>query len=143
MTTFQTIRDYVRVLVGDIEANVTVYSDAVINSHLRLVLISEDDAGVQESGNNETFVAVLTNAQTALLVYRTARSLIANIADTFSYKTPVISIVRRGGIRQLLAHLDSQISSISGGNFAFSQDTFMEALIDGTTRFMEELTDAL
>ncbi len=143
MATFTTIRDFVRILVGDVDTVVTIYSDAVLNSHIRLVLITEDDTSVQESGSTEAFTLPLTNAQIALLVYRTARSLIVNMSDTFSYKTPVLAIMRRGGIRQLLSHIDEKIAEIGGGSIVFSQDTFMEALLDGTTRFINEFSDAI
>ena len=141
-TTFETIRTYVRAVLGDTDTNVIKFSDDNLNTHIRLVILRRDDPDIQEDGTSAVFTKTLTNKNIALMAYLVAESVIMNIPDTFSYKTPVLSVVRRGGIRQLLSHFEEQISEIEGGTFAFSEDQFIDAFIRGTERFVDEFSNA-
>lgn len=141
-TTFETIRGYVRSLLGDNDPNIFQFSDDVLNSHIRLVILRIDNSGIQEDGNTENFTATLSNKNIALMIYYVAESVIVNVPDTFSYKTPVLSVVRRGGTRQLLSHFEEQLSVIEGGTFSVSEDQFIDAFIRGTERFINEFSAA-
>lgn len=142
VTTFNELRTLIRPLVGDNDPNVQQYSNDVLNSHIRLVILRADDPDIQEIGTSEQFTKTLSNKNKALMVYLVAQSLISNVPGHFSYKTPVLSVVRRGGIPQLLAHLEEQIAAIEGGSFAASDDQFIDAFIRGTERFIDEFSNA-
>ena len=142
MTNFKVIRDFVRAILGDTDADCYQYSDDVLNQNIRLTLLCYPDATVIEDGSLAVFTTVLSTKNKGLLSYMVAKGVIAPIDDHFSYKTPVISVVRKGGIKQLHSHIENKIGKINGGAFALSSDTDLEALINGTERFLDEFSTA-
>ena len=140
-TEFKTIRDFVRPVLGDTDAQRLLYSDNTLNQHIRLLILKEDDPEIQEGAEGE-FATALTAKQKALTVYRTARSVLSGQPDEFSYKGPVMSASRKGGVLQLLAYIDRQISDIEGGETMVLYDTELDALLNGAYRFMQDLSDA-
>lgn len=147
-TTFEEIRDYVRPLVGDNDASAFRYSDSVLNQHIRLIIIRTDDADIVEdteaNEGEEAFTLTLDNKDKALLAYRVAQSLIVHLPKEFSYRTPVLSVTRKGITQELLSHLEDQIIKLENGgsSIAISSDHFIEALINGTQRFIDEFSAA-
>jgi len=139
-TNFSDLHDFVWAILGDNDSSNRQYSSSVLNTHIRLLVLGDDD--YDEVGETAVFDSSLTDNQKALLSYRTAKSIISNVPDHFSYKTAVLSVVRKGAIKQLLAHIDEMINAIEGGAFAVSIDTFIHDIVNYRDRYLDEYNDA-
>lgn len=142
VTTFNAVRDFVRPLLGDTDKQRIVYSDAVIDQHIRLVIITHADAAVQENGESAQFTVELGQQQLAIMVFRVAKSIISPRDNFFSYKTPILTITRNGGQVQLMSYIDSNISKLSGGAIVIRSDNELQALLWGPDRFWNDFTKA-
>lgn len=143
-TTFAEIRSYVRTVVGDFNAMVPMYENDAIDSQIRLVILVLNVTDIQEGLTGE-FTDDLTSSEKAKVIFRTALGLIAPRESEFSYKSPVLSVTRKGGTARLYQYLMDLLLGIdSGGNrFAISSETDLVAMINGANRFLNEYSDAV
>jgi hypothetical protein len=139
-TQFQELRDLIRPLLGDADSRRRMFSDVVIDSHIRLRILTDNSLDVQEDGTSGVFTEELTAPQKALIIFKVARAIISPIPDSFAYRNPVHSVSRRGGSIQLIAYLDGQIEEVEGGNIRF--DTEITAILNGALRFYQDYADA-
>lgn len=144
MTTFAELYPMIRVLLGDTDTQVVMFSDAVLNSHIRLRIMTDNDLNVQEDGTSAIFTAVLTATQKALIILKVAKALISPVANKFSYRNVVHSVSREGGSQQLLAYLDDQIIELESSNGSLMRfDTEIAAILNGALRFQRDYQAAL
>lgn len=141
-TSFETIRTFVRGILLDTDPNCYVYSDSALNGQIRWVIVFWNDSTVQESDTPEQFTITLTAKQQATLVLTIAKNIIAPQHDTFSYRTPITSVVRKGGIRQMYAHLEQQLAALNGGSIACASETDMTAIFNSLERWTDAYTEA-
>lgn len=143
-TTFADLYPTIRVLLGDTDPLLVMYSDSVLNSHIRLQIMLANDLSVQEDGTSTVFTAVLTATQKALLILRSAKAIISPVANKFSYRNVVHSVTREGGTQQLLAYLDEQIGELESDSGALLRyDTEISAILNGALRFQKDYQAAL
>lgn len=143
-TTFADLYPMIRVLLGDTDALLVMYSDSVLDSHIRLQIMLANDQGVQEDGNSTEFTAALTATQKALLILRASKAIISPVANKFSYRNVVHSVTREGGTQQLLAYLDEQIGELeSDSGSLLRYDTEISAILNGALRFQKDYQAAL
>lgn len=140
-TTFSELRPLIRVLLGDTDPQLIMYPDTVLDSHIRLRTLTDNNLDVLEDGNSGQFVTVLTAAQKSLVILKVAKAIISPVPDSFAYRNPVHSVSRKGGTIQLLAYLDSQIDEVEGGNIRFESE--MTAILNGALRFYDDYSAAL
>jgi hypothetical protein len=139
-TAFADLHPFMRALLGDHDAQVRLFSDDVLNSHIRLRLLSTPD--IQESGSTAQFTTDLTPTQKAILIYQSCKSVIAHMPNKFSFRTPVHAGSREGGIAQLMAYIDSQLAELDGGVLVLRYDTELTAILNGADRFYDNWTAA-
>jgi hypothetical protein len=140
-TQFTDIEPLIRTLLGDTDPQLVMFSDAVLDSHIRLRILTDDNPDVQENGATRIFTKDLTAAQKSLVILKVAKAVISPVPDTFSYRNPVTAVLRKGGTIQLLAYLDAQIEEVEGGNIKF--DTEIEAITNGALRFYSDYANAI
>lgn len=141
-TTFSEIRGYIRAIVGDYDSECFQYSDSVLNSHIRLTILIENDPLIAE-GSSEEFDRELTNEQKAKVSLKSSLNLISPMPDTFSYRNPITSVTRKGGIRQLTARINTLLSELNGGALAIAYESDFEAMINSFEKFTRDLQAAL
>jgi len=112
---------------------------------LRLELMTLCDEAIAEEVDSdpEAFTKELTAVQQALVIYSVARSVVSPKDNFFHYKTPVLTITRKGGALNLIAHLDNQITRLCGGAFPIGMETDLEAYIARENRYYDELCSAI
>ena len=140
-TQFTDLEPLIRTLLGDTDPQLVMFSDSVLDSHIRLRILTDDNPDVQEVGTSRTFTKDLTAAQKSLVILKVAKAVISPVPDTFSYRNPVTAVLRKGGTIQLLAYLDAQIEEVEGGNIKF--DTEIEAITNGALRFYQDYANAI
>lgn len=140
-TELKEIRDFVRTVLGDSDAQRLLYADATIDSHIKLLIIKEDDPEIQV-GAVGYFATDLTANQKALTVYKTARSILSPQPDKFSYRSPVMAVSRSGGVMQMLAHIERNIADLEGGVLKLAVDTELDAMVNGGYRFINDMQAA-
>jgi hypothetical protein len=143
-TSFSEIRGYIRTVVGDINPVVPMYSNDILDAQIRFVILTINSTDIQE-GLEGYFTDDLTPAEKAKVTIRVALGLIAPRESEFSYKTPVLSVTRKGGTSRLYQYLMDLLLNIdTGGNrFSISSETDLEAMLNGANRFLNEYTDAV
>lgn len=154
-TNFSEVRDYIRAAVLDLDTNIQIYSDNALDSQLRFEMLlrnaspyGTDDPCfyVQETppvGSTDTFLTDLTAQQKAILALRCAVRIISGKPDDFSYKTPALSVARKGQSRALQFDLEAALASVLGGRFAIASDTDFGALIQSYNRFVNALNGGI
>ena len=147
-TQLSLIRDYIRAAVQDYDSDCYIYSDQALNQQINLSILdlsfdpnnplSEDTAVAYSQDGNGDFVNNLTIQQKLMLGLSTAVRLLSGTPDEFSYKSPAISVTRKGAVNTLLDRLQDMLSSASGGKFALETDTDFNAIIQGFDRYIND-----
>lgn len=140
-TTFSEVRRFVRKIVGDHDDRKHQFADETIDDHLRLVIMELNESLIVE-GADQKFTQDLSNQDKVRVIFRTARSLVSPVPNEFSYKTPILSVRRKGAISQLLQRIDSAIDTAEGGGFAAISDTFWDTFFDGPDMLIDEISEA-
>lgn len=140
-TQFSELLPLIRTLLGDSDPQLVMFSDSVLNNQIRLRILTDNNPDVQEDGSSAVFMNELTATQKSLIILKVAKAVISPVPDTFSYRNPVTSVLRKGGTIQLLAYLDSQIDEVEGGNIRF--DTDIAAIVNGAFRFYRDYAKAV
>lgn len=141
-TSFKSLHTLIRAILGDSDSQVVMYSDCVLDSHIRLRILTDNNQEVQEDGESANFTKDLTSQQKALLVFKIAKAIIAPVPDSFSYRNAIHSVSRRGGTLQLLSYLDEQIESLEDGGY-LKFDTEIIAMLNGALRFYNNYSEAV
>lgn len=142
-TSFSDLHSGVRHILGDTDPIVKVYSNDVIDEHIRLVILFENDATLLENGSTKEFTTTLSGTQKAIVILKSAQSIVAPTPDEFSYKSPVLSVRRKGAMSRLWSYLDGQIRELEGGSFPVESEGELAAYLNGLSRFSDEQDDAL
>ena len=147
-TTLTQIRGYIRAAVQDYDANCYLYSDAALNQQIDLTILelsfdpnnssSESIAASYEQDGDGNFVNNLTIQQKLVLGISTAIRLLSGVPNEFSWRSPAMSVTRKGGVMQLLDRLQDMLSSALGGKFALETDTDFNAIIQGFDRYIKD-----
>lgn len=141
-TSFKSLHTLIRAVLGDSDSQVLIYSDCVLDSHIRLRILTDNNQEAQEDGDSAIFTRDLTAQQKALLVIKVAKAIIAPSPDSFSYRNAVHAVSRRGGTLQLLSYLDEQLELLeSDGYIKF--DSEITAMINGALRFYNNYSEAM
>ena len=142
-TKFSDLYPLMRALVGDNDEQLRMFSDSVLDSHLRVVILIENSTEIQEQSNTRQFTTDLTPTQKALMVLRGARSVIAPIPNSISWKNPVTSGSRRDMVAFLIPFLEGKIEEVEGGGGMYiKSDSEMTAMLRGYERYLDEYADA-
>ena len=134
-TKFEDIRGFMRTALGDTDEDAYCYPDEVLNSHIRLSLMVMNDQTIQENGRSEEFTADLLPNQQALVIYKSARGIIAGTPDHFSWRTPVLSIVRERGASTLRSYYDQILTKLEGRLSVASSLSDLDEMVQGTLRY--------
>lgn len=144
-TSFSSIRRLQRAFLGDSDSRKYRYTDDVLNEHIRVMTTILDDSSIVEDGETETFTTDLSNKNKLRIAIRSSLNVIAPQADSFSHKSPVFAVSRKGGIDALRRHLTDLLFDIENGGrkFACAVDYSMDALVNEAIRNIESLDHAL
>jgi hypothetical protein len=143
-TKYADLHPYIRAVLGDTDASMYRYADSVLNQHIDLVILVLADLTIVKAVGitPPEFTQDLGANQQGTVVFKAARNIIAPQPDEFSYRTPVLSVVRKGQSRQLLLHIDTIIAELEGGSIYLRSDGELTALTNAVERFDDNLTDA-
>jgi hypothetical protein len=142
-TKFQEIRDLVRAIVADSDSQNFLYANETIDQHIKLIVMTEDDAAIQTDDDAEvpSFTTSLPSTSKALMAYKVAQSIIAPNPDYFAYKSPVLTVTRGGGTTLLLAQIQKQLDRLQGGFLALHEDNELWAFVNGPDRWDKDWAD--
>lgn len=143
-TPYTDLHPYIRAVLGDTDSSMYRYSDSVLNQQIDLaVLVLADPTITKAVGSSPlSFAQDLGANQQGMVIFKAARNIVAPQPDEFSYRTPVLSVVRKGQSRQLLLHIDTIIGELEGGSIYLRSDGELTALTNAVERFDDNLTDA-
>lgn len=120
-------REPLRVLLGDLNADVHTYSDANLDAGVRAAVRLQQVPGLTLLGGG---VAVrgssgagLSVTEFARLCYRTARSFVAANPDAYEYRTRALS-EKFSGWRNLLGELEDRLHEMENGTMFMSWEQF-------------------
>lgn len=143
-TTFDSVHIYTRTILGDKDSQNYRYATTTLDTWLRLEIIRRQDAGVQEDGSSRQFTTDLSSVDQAILAYRVARGIISGTPDFFQYRTPVMTVSRKGASKQMLSYIDRQLSDLEGvgGFLALQEDNEIAASWNWYDRWWRDWNDA-
>lgn len=141
-TPFSEIRQFIRTVLGDYDSENLMYSDDVLNGHIRFFLLLEESGGLSEDGTTLTFTSELTNHQKALVALNSALNIISPNPDTFSYRNAILSVTRKG-YHQLRSSLTKLLDKINGGSLSIAYQTDLEAMLRSPENFIRDFEIAL
>lgn len=142
MTSFSDLYPYVRAILGDSDSQKQLYSDQAIDSHIKLQIALKNSPDIQQDGTDLHFTTDLSLSQQAVMALRIAKAILAPQADTFAYRTPAISVSRKGGVFQLMRYIDEQLIVLEGGATILRYETEIHAIVNHAHRFLESWTHA-
>lgn len=145
-TPYSTIRSYSRTLLGDFDSSNYLYSDAILNQQINLVvlLLNEPDTLAYSAVDSDyEFTNDLSLIDQGRLALRVAIALMMGQSTKFSYKTPILSVNRdRGNNSALIASYQEMLSQLEGTSVAFASDNELTAYFQGPTRLLRDINDA-
>lgn len=141
-TTYESVFQFVRAIVGDDDPENLLYTSEVLVPHVEMYMAWNDDPNIQPAGDEENFAGDLTGKQKVTVALEIARGLVAPQASYFSYKNPVLSVTRSSPNNQLLAHIRRLQDKLSGSGFLhMKEDNEIWAYLNRLTRWSADLTD--
>ncbi len=145
-TPYSTIRTYSRTLLGDFDSSNYLYSDAILNQQINLIVLLLNDPttfGYAAVGDDYEFTNDLSLTDQGRLALRVALALMMGQTTKFSYKTPILSVNRdRGNNGALIASYQELLSQLEGTSIAFASDNELTAYFQGPTRLLRDINDA-
>lgn len=134
--TFQVIRELLRAALLDNDSEALLYSDSALNGQIVFHVSLTDDPVYALNSAGDGFAGDLTNIQKATLAIKIAMYILSSHPDTFSYRSPVLSVSRTGQNRILLSRLETLLDEIQGGAFAIAVDTDFDVLVQSLDRYL-------
>jgi hypothetical protein len=143
-TTFSSLYQRVRDLLGDTDPLVRQYPDSVLRSQMELAVVTAEVIGVdvEDDLNPESFSEVLTAKQRALAVFLTLRSILSYVPNEFAYAGPVMTIRRKGNATSMLNFVQSMLDRLNGDTCPISQETEYEHFMNSAARHADLLANA-
>lgn len=143
-TTFISLYQRVRDLLGDTDPLVRQYPDSVLRSQMELAVVTAEVTGVdvEDELNPEAFTEVLTARQQAVAVFVTLRSILSYVPNEFGYSGPVMTIRRKGNAASMLHFVQSMLDRLNGDTCPISQETEYEHFMNAATRHADLLANA-
>jgi hypothetical protein len=135
-TTFQVVRDLIRSALLDNDLEALLYSDSALDGQIVFHVSLTDDPIYALNSASTAFAGELTNLQKALIAIKIAIYILSSQPESFSYRSPVLSVSRTGHNRNLLARLETLKDEIEGGVFAIAIDTDFDALVQSLDRYL-------
>lgn len=143
-TSFDDVHSQIRVILGDVDSQNYRYAVTTLDEWLRLIVTAEQNAGIQENGTSRVFTEDLSKVDQAILAYSVARGIISGTPDFFQYRTPVMTVARKGASQQMLSFIDRQLANLQGvgGFLALYEDNEIAAAWNWFDRFWNDFEDA-
>lgn len=139
-TSFETIRNFIRVALMDYDSTAYIYSDDILDGQIRLTILDEA-LSLTESPSGQ-FTTDLTNTEKLVIALRSALRMLHATPNNFSYTGPVMSVRRVGGVDGLILQLEDMLELAEGGKFAIQVDTDFDALVQNFNRFINAFATA-
>lgn len=135
-TQFDDLETLMSIALGDTDADAPCYPANVLDGHIRLVIMQLNDPTITESSlGSRQFGGDLTVLQQGRVIYRGCRSVISGTPDHFTYRTPLLSIVRDRGAQQLRSYFDQQITSLEGKLSVMTAMSELDEMVQSTLRY--------
>lgn len=141
-TAFSDLYDFVKNLVGDGDDECSLYSSAMLNSHIRSSILRLQDSAIAENGMSAEFTVDLTSPQILRVVLRAAISILDPLPELFHHKGPVLEVTRRRG-REYVDRLIDELVGLDGGKFPVAMDTEFHAIFNSVYRWIADFNSAL
>jgi len=141
---FSDLRSYIRSALLDDDTVFNLYSDSTINSQLRFSNLRYGFT-IQEISGDFEFIEDLTSIQIIKMTIAIALRMIAGRPSEFSYKSPILSVVRKFQKSDLIIFLQDMLdeaSSGGGGRFSMSRYTSIDSMSQEIQLFFNEFSDS-
>lgn len=127
----------------DSDKECPIYSDDALDSQIDLTALLLNDDAYASTGKE--FTATLTSQQQAIVSLECAIRILSGMPDDFSWKSPVLTVLRRNMKRDLLDKLTELLDFVRNGNsmFAIAVDTDFDAIVQSIDRHIHSLDNAL
>lgn len=143
-TAFSDLYRQIRTLVGDNDVRKTVYSDRVLDSHIRNVILTYTPDGIVEDSDDEgNFSDTLSVAQKGIVIFEVAIFILTQTPADFTFRDPVVHYRKKMNQQQWIADLKSKVLALqevlSGTSATAKAEGILAAIQDGPTKIQDEL----
>jgi len=126
-----------RAVLDDTDSQAYVYSNEALDQHVELNALL---MGLETDANG--IVGSVERSVFSLIFLKSCESILVGVSDSFSYKGPVISGSRSGGVAKTLSWITNAIRAIDAGKLmAWSGE--LDTLYKFPCRYIDELTKAI
>lgn len=120
-TPFSELYQLVRAVIGDNDVDFQSYSDDVIEQHFTLLSLEHSEWPLDSIDQ----FADLTSLEKARVVLHAAHALIGPAPNNFSYRTPILSVARTGGINGTLLDIERRLANLEASRMVkFDTDVY-------------------
>jgi len=144
-TTFSSLYGFIRAILGDRDPVRVMYSDDVLDQHISLaaMMLMDSAVVVDEESDPLAFTTTLSTTNKGIVVLEAALTILGPNSEYFSYRTPIHSVTRSGGVNSIISWIEDRLGDLRGGRFAFTADNELIALVNGAERFIDAFDEAL
>ena len=145
-TPFTAIYPLIRALLEDTNTERRTYSNEVLDQQIifAATFIGVDDlTGLYDQTVALTFDGDLTKKQKLLLALEIATRIVGGRNTEFSHRSPILSVVRKGGRSDLLMKFDEMTRLLNGDDFVLETDTDLDTLFNQHSRLFFGINRAL
>jgi hypothetical protein len=145
-TTFTKFYPYARTLLGD-TGRVNLYSNDQLDLAIRLGLLEEEDFEETNltfaSGDREIIPDVTDKVDIFRISVRAGLAMVRPTAGQNSYRTPVLSVSRGGGLDSLAVKLETMLNKLTGAKSDVDGDTDLDKWLTGMDAFINKMSGDL
>jgi hypothetical protein len=145
-TTFANIRSLIRAAVLDTDSENPAYTNEALNSQINLQMLSlqvEQPSGPFFLASAETFTSDLSALDSLRLALRAALLIVGGTAQEFSHRSPVLTVSRKGGARELGSRIEELLDDIEGNRCPIAVDNEFNVMAQYCYRYINGINDAL
>ena len=143
MTAYADIYPYIKTVATGNKNSIT-YSDTVLSGGIDFALFLMASLDYDYVKNGENVDPAIANNDLLLLVYKTAL-LMLDPAESFSYKTAVISITRGSAAgadrKRRIGRIEDMIYRLENGETPLAMDTSIDAYLNAITRMSDAVEE--
>ena len=136
MTAYSSLYPSMRILLQDLDSTAYTYPDTTLGASIDFALKFMSSY----TGNGTAITPDISGNDELQLILRSVLTLLRP-TEGFSYKTPVLSVNRRGtGVDRLVEWLENEINNlVAGGHMPLASDGSGENYLDSASRLQDVL----
>lgn len=145
-TTLAEIRSLIRAAVLDTDSENLMYGNDALNGQIAFQMVAlrvEQPNGPYVLADASNFTSVLTPLQSLRLALPIALRLVSGTPNEFSHRSPVLTVSRKGGQRELAESIEALIDEVEGNRCPITVDNEFNAIAQYCNRFINDFNTGL